>query len=291
MIVRTNLIADMGLRTLTRALNAAMRALDGRLSTAKISGDVRIRAALSVERTLLDAWQTRVVPQLSTILTKGVHLPAARAAVATARDVPQLSAAWGKEAVNPWAVRWSNQHAGRLVTRMTAEQQAVVRQATTRVMRSDWSVQQATRHLKGTIGLNRQGEARLARLASSGASDARLERFRARLIAERAETIARTETVAAANQGQLQAWREAVLRGYLPATAAKEWTVTADDRLCPVCAPMSGEIVPLMGLFSGGVEGPPRHPRCRCAIIARPSTKSPIGKPVAIEASADTLAR
>lgn len=62
-------------------------------------------------------------------------------------------------------------------------------------------------------------------------------------------------------------WRQARARGFLGFDAKKRWTVTADDRLCPICAPMQGIEVPLDAAFPGGVQGPPRHPQCRCALV------------------------
>lgn len=87
--------------------------------------------------------------------------------------------------------------------------------------------------------------------------------------AARAETIARTETMKASNDGQQLLWEEAAEKGLLTGLEKKEWIVTPDDRLCPVCEPMDGVQVELGGFFSVGgeqLEGPPAHPNCRCTI-------------------------
>lgn len=83
----------------------------------------------------------------------------------------------------------------------------------------------------------------------------------------RAETIARTETMAASNGGQREAWAQAVEEGLLNGDEQEEWIVTPDDALCEICQPMDGERKPLGGKFNVNgelMDGPPAHPRCRC---------------------------
>ena len=48
------------------------------------------------------------------------------------------------------------------------------------------------------------------------------------------------------------------------------WNAVLDERLCPVCAPLNGKIVPKPTSFVStvfGVNQPPVHPQCRCAIL------------------------
>jgi SPP1 gp7 family putative phage head morphogenesis protein len=85
----------------------------------------------------------------------------------------------------------------------------------------------------------------------------------------RAETIARTEVQRASNQGQIEAWDQATDEGLLTGTETKEWIVTPDDRLCPICEPLDGQNVPMDGTFDADgaqVDGPPAHPNCRCTL-------------------------
>jgi hypothetical protein len=85
----------------------------------------------------------------------------------------------------------------------------------------------------------------------------------------RSLNIARTETVAAATAGQQMAWTTAVKKGLLDTDEfEKAWIVTKDDRLCDVCAEMENERAPINGQFQtrGGIDGPPLHPQCRCAV-------------------------
>jgi len=94
-----------------------------------------------------------------------------------------------------------------------------------------------------------------------------------RLISLRAETIARTETLAATNYGAQESWRQAVDDGDLPAASKQFWIVTPDDRLCPICVEIPGMNPDGVGVDEqfetpeGPVDGPPApHPNCRCSI-------------------------
>lgn len=102
-----------------------------------------------------------------------------------------------------------------------------------------------------------------------GQVDRMTQRYADRLLKIRAENIARTETLAAENEGQRELWNQAAADGLLdPTTTRRRWIVTEDDRLCPLCEPLDGETVPLLGgVYSGGVSGPPLHPQCRCAEV------------------------
>lgn len=94
--------------------------------------------------------------------------------------------------------------------------------------------------------------------------DAAVARYRQRLLAFRADTIAISETIRAANEGQREAWRQLDARGALPATAEREWLVSDP---CPLCAPHEGERIPLNGSYSSGYEPGEVHPRCRCTEV------------------------
>lgn len=87
--------------------------------------------------------------------------------------------------------------------------------------------------------------------------------------ATRAETIARTETMRASNQGQLEAWDQATEKGLLTGSESLEWITTPDDRLCPICEPLDGQTAPRGGTFEvdgDRITAPPAHPRCRCTV-------------------------
>ena len=74
----------------------------------------------------------------------------------------------------------------------------------------------------------------------------------------RAELIARTETIAAHAEGQLDSFERL---GVEEVGVEAEWQTAGDDLVCPLCAPLEGVVMPVKearGLI-------PRHPRCRCS--------------------------
>lgn len=108
----------------------------------------------------------------------------------------------------------------------------------------------------------------------NGASIARAKRdakeYADRLLKYRAETIARTELMKAANEGHLEMVRQGIDQGVIPnRPMVKVWIVAPDDRLCEWCAPMDEQRVSIDDFFMSGlgnVESPPLHPNCRCVI-------------------------
>lgn len=93
------------------------------------------------------------------------------------------------------------------------------------------------------------------------------------------ETIARSETI--------WAWNEGAMQGYIQSGVVieKQWTASPSERTCQWCSVMDGKIVDVDvqyhdkgGTFIGAeggvlhfdfeaVEHPPLHPQCRCSII------------------------
>lgn len=82
---------------------------------------------------------------------------------------------------------------------------------------------------------------------------------------ERAEMIARTETMTAANEGQRQVWAQAMDQGLLPNDIQREWIATSDANVCPICEELNGARTSIEGEYPDpGGDGPPQHPNCRC---------------------------
>ncbi|MES2360022.1 MAG: phage minor head protein [Gemmatimonadota bacterium] len=79
----------------------------------------------------------------------------------------------------------------------------------------------------------------------------------------RAEMIARTEAMDAANEGLAQGWSQAVEEGLLTGDEKKVWIAAGDP--CPECEEVDGEEVLMDEDFSVG-DDPPLHPNCRCTM-------------------------
>lgn len=110
---------------------------------------------------------------------------------------------------------------------------------------------------------------------TSRKADQLADRYSNRLLDHRARTIARTESIRAANYGQQLTWQEMGYRRALPSTFARQWLTHEDERTCPWCLAMDGQIVALTGQFRGVVGRntvhtltPPLHPNCRCSLVA-----------------------
>jgi len=76
----------------------------------------------------------------------------------------------------------------------------------------------------------------------------------------RSLAISRTESAAGYSQGSIAAYQESGV------VSGVEWLTAGDDEDCPICAALSGARADLGGEFAGGIDGPPAHPNCRCAI-------------------------
>lgn len=242
-------------------------------------------------------------PDVGSAVTAALRDTVGDVAAAAARaETVSLGLSFGL--VNPRAVRWAEDHAARLVTGIDAETRIGIRQVVVRGQTEGIGVARQARMIRDSVGLTRRQSATLGRLVASIEDDGLAERtgrrLRARMVRQRAQSIARTETMGAANQGTLLAWRTAQDEGLLGPAAGKVWTVAPDERLCPICAPLDGLQVVLAEAFviteratgfrvtsrtgDGRVDVkgmrplprpivtqvPPAHPQCRCAVTLAP---------------------
>jgi SPP1 gp7 family putative phage head morphogenesis protein len=78
---------------------------------------------------------------------------------------------------------------------------------------------------------------------------------------DRALMIATTELARATTLASVGEYRKAHQEG-------KRWSITPDERLCPLCeANREAGVVPMEGMFPSGTQFAPAHPNCRCAIL------------------------
>lgn len=85
----------------------------------------------------------------------------------------------------------------------------------------------------------------------------------------RAETIARTEIIRAHAEGQLDAMERL---GVDEVGVMAEWSTAGDDRVCDLCWPLEGKVLPITEAHSLI----PLHPNCRCTWI--PSVSASVKK-------------
>lgn len=101
-----------------------------------------------------------------------------------------------------------------------------------------------------------------------------VNRYSQRLWRRRAETVARTELANAHNRGQYETVKAGIDSGAITRRVSKQFWTARDERVCPVCGPLHGEIIGFDDEFESSKNGPavdsltpPIHPRCRCTIL------------------------
>jgi SPP1 gp7 family putative phage head morphogenesis protein len=212
---------------------------------------------------------------------------AASANISAAAMPKSIQIASSFTATDPRAIAWAQQRAGARILGITKESQKAVAETIARGLQGKLNREEVIDGVTRVVGLDsRQARAlgtfyekNLNALLDDGMSyenAARAakklgERYRTRLIKQRATRIARTETNAAANAGRLLSWAEADQQGFLPTGSEKRWKTSQDERNCPTCRPMHNETVPWEGLFSTGDIMPPVHVNCLCTAVIVPA--------------------
>lgn len=222
----------------------------------------------------LEEMQMPVSEELSVILNKSGEA-AARGLVTKGIDI-------AFDTTNPNAVNWAKQHAAELVMQnIIPQSQEAIRDIIVRAFQEGIPPREAARLIREVIGIlpahadavEKYRQELMDKFKGFGYPDwqAQADRLAARyaqqLINYRANNIARTETIRAANRGQHELWNQAVDKGLLrKAEWVREWIADETERTCPICQALNGQRVPLDGVFPGGYDMPPAHPSCRCSI-------------------------
>jgi SPP1 gp7 family putative phage head morphogenesis protein len=222
----------------------------------------------------------KTVPTLANQLAASANLSAA--------SLPKsIQIASSFTATDPRAIAWAQQRAGARILGITKESQKAVTETIARGLKGQLTRDEVVEGVGRVVGLDsRQARAlgtfyekNLNALLDQGLSyenAARAakklgEKYRERLIIQRATRIARTETNAAANAGRFLSWAEADLQGFLPTGSEKRWKTSQDERNCPTCRPMHDETVPWQSAFSTGDIVPPAHVNCLCTSVIVPA--------------------
>lgn len=183
---------------------------------------------------------------------------------------------------NPYSLPWIEKKAGNLIKAVSEQTRQNIRQLVYTSFADGVPPNVLKEMIKGHIGLlPKEAQAVQRRLASAIAEDVPkaqaasiAQRYAERLLDNRAERIARTETIAAEAQGQLDSWRTARNDGYIVDGTRREWVSSSErNGACPDCASMDGVKVPLDSLFytpRGAIMAPPMHVQCRCTAALVP---------------------
>jgi SPP1 gp7 family putative phage head morphogenesis protein len=273
---RLQALADLLQPRVQRQIEEALRTLERSIPITTIEKALRSANPFAVHD-LLATLPTRLAPaarSLERLFLHGVE-------VGTNALPPNIRVHLRFDSRNLPAQMSAKQSAAKLITHVTAETRAAVRELVTRAFRDGVPPRDLAKQIKPLVGLTRQQakavERHRADLQRAGfsnqAAQAKAARYADKLRRLRAMTIARTEVIRASTEGQLASWRQAVGQGLLSARSEKVWITTQDDRLCPYCRPMDGQQVLLDVSFRtalGRVNGPPLHPNCRCALAVAP---------------------
>jgi hypothetical protein len=292
-------VADKGLPGFRQAFLKAVAAAQAGVSTGTIRTYIAKqqydKAEAYVEQIFADAadgWRVQLSQDALKILGD---------AGALTTSVEQLGGAF--DLLNPRAIAWANAESSTLVKYVTEQQKAAIRAVIGKTVGGEFTPVSAARQLRSIVGLDPRRAAALANFqartdaatsallaakpkwaaakvaAVQAKAQRKVDRYAAKLLKSRTETIARTETMASANEGMLEAWRQARDAGKISRNLVKRWITTPDDRRCTViCKPMHGRMAPLDVAFVvpkvGAVQRPPAHPNCRCvlSLVRAPKT-------------------
>lgn len=181
---------------------------------------------------------------------------------------------------HPEAEAWARDYAAQLVQGLTNETRRAMSNLVAQMIRDGIPPQQGARMLRSMLGLTTPYSRAVYNfrqdLSAKGFApdyiQSKADEYAQRLLNARARTVARTETMRAVQEGQRQSWTQAAEQGILRSDRTrKQWVTAADERVCPVCAPMDGVTTPLDEPWQTS-EGPvsipsETHPNCRCASV------------------------
>lgn len=178
---------------------------------------------------------------------------------------------------NPLAIQYAKVESAKLIKDISEETRQAIRNVLSNAFQFGGSPKEQTTLLRGIIGLTSRDQKILTQyreaLTAHGLDSEEVQKLVQEMydkkLTARCETIARTETINAANEGQRLAWIQAKKDGLLTDSWIREWVVTPDDRLCPTCSAMEGQTTSIEGKFTSAndgskIDGPTLHSRCRC---------------------------
>jgi hypothetical protein len=185
-------------------------------------------------------------------------------------------------------VSWISNHTGDLITEIGEDQKLLIRGLIKKSFEDGITTKDTAKIIQQSIGLHsRQAAAlynysqKVGKLYDASKADTLTEKYSQRLLKNRAETIAKNETMTASNKGQHSLWSQAINEGYLSDDEfERRWILTPDDRLCEICKPLGGKRAAFNGTFEGGIAMPPRHIQCRCVCGVVRKHVSTIGEEV-----------
>ena len=214
-----------------------------------------------------------------------------KAANDSARSLPaSVRIAANFTTADPRAIAFAEQRAGKLIRQVSDESRKAVTETVMEALRMRIDRREMVSRISKVVGLDSRQARALTRFYEKALADGRVagldyeealakadrlgDKYKKRLIRQRAVRIARTETVAASNAGRYLSWMEAEAQGLLGSNSVKRWITAIDERTCPICQPLNNKEVPYKTNFPTGELMPPVHPNCRCSAVIIPAEVS-----------------
>jgi hypothetical protein len=167
------------------------------------------------------------------------------------------------------------QQTDELIRQITASTQSAIESAFINAIETGRGTAEAADDVIAAIGLLPRQVAALDRYRAGLIEAARVkasriellvDRYRARLLRQRADAIARTSIIDAEAAGRDEVWKAAVAAGIMTPEQRVEW-VTTSGNPCALCLEMEGNTRVIGGTYAAGLpsSGPPTlHPNCCC---------------------------
>ena len=290
-------IADVKQPLFEASIVKTINGFTGDIPTKQIT-DLLKRGAFSSVEMAID-WQDlhdRVVRgEITEEYVRTLTQSADALSASTARLIKELT---GVEPVltfdgqSPYVQKYINENIGNLVTNITENSRASIRQTLQDARLKETTIAEVAREIKQVVGLRPDQQKSLSKykdlLRAQGVKGSELkaltDKFAKKKLAERANLISRTESMAAVNGGHRVAWEQAAGEGYFDQGKTNVvWIAAAEDgRLCPTCEsmdriprPFNGtwkvRMLDHKGRYTGRtkeVKDPNQtHPNCRCTFI------------------------
>jgi hypothetical protein len=175
---------------------------------------------------------------------------------------------------NPYTPAWIQSQAGGLIREISQQTRQNIVQLTNSSFVDGLPPQQLAGLIRNEIGLLTREAAAVERRYESALSQgippaqaaAARDTYAAKLLDDRAERIARTETIAAEAQGQLASWRVARDQGFIVAGTRRTWISGPEELgVCPICSALDEVSVAINEPWQsakGPIMAPPLHPNC-----------------------------
>lgn len=203
----------------------------------------------------------------------GAVVAGRRAAVgdAPARIAREAARAAARPRAAARGAKWAAKRSAALVADVSGSVRLAIRAVVSDGVKRGVHPSKLAREVREVIGLDPRRAMAVqnfrAAQAKDGVAEATIERraeaYASRLLTQRAEMIATSETFSALNQGRADLWSELVSDGVVTATeVTRTWVSSRDDLVDEICNALDGETVQVDEEFPGGAEPGEVHPGC-----------------------------